>query len=205
MQVKFLTELITEFQSKNNIIMQNNEFLLEKCLSLEKSMKVQKKINVNILEKDNDFQMPDNNQTNSQIRSNRTLITENMTTRKVEEKDSATNRKQWSEIVSSNLKYVKSKITSNTELSAENIDKTGEINRNTQNSSNNWVNVFRKKALKPKDKVNMTCTGLKNKADNTVFRAATSRFYLGKVAGKDVTEDTIRFTLKRSMDMKVLT
>ncbi|KAK9880861.1 hypothetical protein WA026_013186 [Henosepilachna vigintioctopunctata] len=42
MQVKFLTKLLMESQSKNNIIMQNNGLLLQKCRSLEKSMKVQK-------------------------------------------------------------------------------------------------------------------------------------------------------------------
>ncbi|KAK9884564.1 hypothetical protein WA026_007407 [Henosepilachna vigintioctopunctata] len=92
------------------------------------------------------------------------------------------------------FKGFQSNITSNTELPAENVDKTGEINRNTQNSSNNWGNVSRKKAPNHKDKVNMTCTGLKNKTDNTIFRAATSRrlFYIVKIAGKEVAEDTIR-------------
>ncbi|KAK9880082.1 hypothetical protein WA026_008598 [Henosepilachna vigintioctopunctata] len=144
--------------------------------------------------------MPDNNRRNSQSRSNRALITEkisgNMATWKVEEKESATNRKQWSKIVPSNLKDVKTNITSNTELSAENVDKTRKINRNTQNSSDTWVNVSRKKA--PNDKVNMTCTGIKYKTDNTVFRAATSRkwFYIGKIAGKEMADDTIRDYLK---------
>lgn len=204
-RIQYLESLLSETQSKNSILVQNNELLTEKVRNLESSKKNENQQQKKPESRDKDHSQSQPSHISSMIESTSVVQKSSVNEQKGQNRqsDKLTYSSKVNKGLNSSNKVLKNMLpsTSTTDVTAipnENYNENKTIVENNKNKdittpeqiNSGWKTVIKKRKLQNKDKI--ICTGSNN---NCGITGALRKkwMYVGKIAGIVKEEDIIDY------------